>query len=138
MNENEMRAMKLFTTNLLKQFMGKFKHEYLLALQQCHSYDRNVKSSDCYLKIGDVVIVKDETLPRLSWRKGRVMELYAGDDDVIRSASVKVYQRNSDKTFILKRPLQHLVLLEITIKEPASESQCYRREAAMNPDATVN
>ena len=105
MNENEMRAMKLFTTNLLKQFKGKFKHEYLLALQQRHSYDRNDKISDCYLKIGDAVIVKDETLPRLSWRKGRVMELYAGDDDVIRSASVKVYQRNSDKTFILKRPL---------------------------------
>ena len=31
-NENEMRTMEVFTTNLLKQFMGKFKHEYLL----CH------------------------------------------------------------------------------------------------------
>ena len=45
---------------------------------------------------------------------------------------MKVYQRNSDKTFILKRPLQHLVLLETTIKDPANESQCCRREAAMN------
>ena len=35
-NENEMRTMKVFTTNLLKQFMGKLKHEYLLALQQRH------------------------------------------------------------------------------------------------------
>ena len=52
--ENEMRKLKIFTTNLLKQFMGKFKHEYLLALQERHSYDRKVKSSDCYLKIGDV------------------------------------------------------------------------------------
>ena len=52
--ENEMRKLKIFTTDLLKQFMGKFKHEYLLALQECHSYDRKVKSSDCYLKIGDV------------------------------------------------------------------------------------
>ena len=25
-NENEMRKLKIFTTNLLKQFMGKFKH----------------------------------------------------------------------------------------------------------------
>ena len=58
-----------------------------------------LKSRDCYLKIGDVVIVKDETLPRLSWRKGRAMELHAGDGDVIGSASVKVYQKNSDKTF---------------------------------------
>ena len=73
--ENEMRKMKIFTTNLLKQFMGKFKHEYLLALQERHSYDRKVKC---------------------------VIGLHSGHDAVIRSASVKVYQRNSDKTFILK------------------------------------
>ena len=52
--ENEMRKLKIFTTNLLKQFMGKFKHEYLLALLERYLYDRKVKSSDCYLKIGDV------------------------------------------------------------------------------------
>ena len=32
--ENEMGTIKVFTTNLLKKFMGKFKHEYLLVLQQ--------------------------------------------------------------------------------------------------------
>ena len=36
---------------------------------------------------------------RLSWRKGRVMELHADHDDIIRSASVNVYQKNSDQTF---------------------------------------
>ena len=101
-NENEMRKLKIFMTNLLKQFMGKFKQEHLLALQQRHSYDRKVKSSDFYLKIGDIVIVKSGTLPRLSWRKGRVIGLHSGHDDVIRSASVKVYQRNSDNALILK------------------------------------
>ena len=80
-NEIKIKTIKVFTTNLLKQLMGKFKHEYLLALQQRHSYDRNVKSSD-YLKIADVVIVKDQTLPQLSWRKERVMELLTGNDDV--------------------------------------------------------
>ena len=63
------------------------------------------------------------------------MELHADHDDIIRSASVNIYQRNSDWTFILKRLLQQLVLLETTIKEPANESQCSRREAAMNADA---
>ena len=96
---------------------------YQLHSNVIHSYDRNVKSSNCYLKIGHVVIVKDETLPRLSWRKGRIIELHAGNDDVIKNGSLKVYQKNSDKTFILKRPLHHLVLLDTTIKEPAIESQ---------------
>ena len=58
------------------------------------------------------------------------MEPCTGSSDVIGSTSVKVYQNNSDKTFIMKRPLQHLVLLEATIKKPANESQRSRREAA--------
>ena len=33
-NENEMRTMKVFTANLLKQFRDKFKYEYSLTLQQ--------------------------------------------------------------------------------------------------------
>ena len=46
------------------------------------------------------------------------MEPHADNDDVIRSVSVKVYQKNSDEIFILKQPLQHLVLLETTVKDP--------------------
>ena len=30
------------------------------------------------------------------------MQLHAGNDDVIRSTSVKVYQKNNNKTFIMK------------------------------------
>ena len=59
------------------------------------------------------------------------MEPHADNDDVIRSVSVKVYQKNSDEIFILKQPLQHLVLLETTIKDPKNEKHCSRRGAAM-------
>ena len=59
------------------------------------------------------------------------MEPHADQVDVIRSVSVKVYQKNSDETFILKQPLQHLVLLETTIKDPKNEKHCSRRGAAM-------
>ena len=69
-NENEMRKLKIFMTNLLKQFMGKFKQEHLLALQQRHSYDRKVKSSDFYLKIGDIVIVKRRNITTIILEKG--------------------------------------------------------------------
>ena len=43
------------------------------------------------------------------------MQLHAGNGDVIRSTSVKVYQKNNNKTFIMKWSFQHLVLLETTI-----------------------
>ena len=71
-----MKTINVFIENLLKEFVVKFENELLLALQQRHSYDRNVKSSDCYLKVSDVVIVKDETLPRLSLEKAHFIKLY--------------------------------------------------------------
>ena len=45
------------TENQFKQFMGKFGHEYLLTFQQRHSYDRNIKRSDWFLKIGGALCV---------------------------------------------------------------------------------
>ena len=64
-SEKEIRTMETFTKNLLNQFMEKFEHEHLLALEQRHSYDRNVKSSNCYLKNGHAVIDKDAAVGRL-------------------------------------------------------------------------
>ena len=40
-------------------------------------------------KIGDVVLVK-ENLPRGHWRVGRVVEIFKGKDQKIRSAKVTV------------------------------------------------
>ena len=112
-NEIKIRTMKVFMTNLLKQLMDKFKHEYLLALQQRHSYDRNVKSSD-HLKIADVINYIGERSESWSYTLATM------------TSSVKVYQKNGDKTFIIKWPLQHLVLLDSAIKEPANGSKCSR------------
>lgn len=64
-SKNEIRTMEAFTKNLLNQFMEKFEHKCLLALEQRHSYDRNVKNSNCYLKNGHAVIDKDAAVERL-------------------------------------------------------------------------
>ena len=75
-----MKTINVFIENLLKEFVVKFENELLLALQQRHSYDRNVS---------DVVIVKDETLPRLSLEKAHFIKLYPGNHDVIRGEYMK-------------------------------------------------
>ena len=49
------------------------------------------------------VLVKEDNLPRISWRKGRT--IIRGVDKLIRGAEIKVRQRNSDKMLTLKRPL---------------------------------
>ena len=57
------------------------------------------------------MLVKEDNLPRISWRKGRT--IIRGVDKLIRGAEIKVRQRNSDKMLTLKRPLKYLVPVEI-------------------------
>ena len=60
-----------------------------------------------------MVLVKEDNLPRMSWRKGRIINVIKGVDKLIRGAEIKVRQRNSDKMLTLKRPLKYLVPFEI-------------------------
>ena len=52
-------------------------------------------------------------MPRISWKKGRNINIIRGVDKLIRGAEIKVRQRNSDKILTLKRPLKYLVQFEI-------------------------
>ena len=60
-----------------------------------------------------MVLVKEDNLPRMSWRKGQIINAIRGIDKLIRGAEIKVRQRNSDKILSLKRPLKYLVPFEI-------------------------
>ena len=101
----------------------------MLALQKRHSYQRRKTNNTCVLKVNNIVSVKSDSAPRLSWRKGKVEKLIYGDDNLVRGADVPVYQDNLDKTIVIRRPLQLLVPLEVTniihndneINEPTSE-----------------
>ena len=53
-----------------------------------------------------MVLVKDDNLTRLQWKLGRVMEVYAGRDRVVRSAKIKL----SETTLI--RPANKYCILE--------------------------
>ena len=59
------------------------------------------------------MLVKEDNLPRMSWRKRRIINVIRSDDKLVRGAEIKVRQRNSDKMLTLKRPLKYLVPFEI-------------------------
>ena len=59
------------------------------------------------------MLIKEENVPRMSWRKGRIIQFIKGNDGLIRGAQLQVFQQSKGKTTILKRPLQHLVPFEI-------------------------
>ena len=64
--------------------------------------------SNCDLKIGSVVLVKEDQVPRMSWPLGIVVKVFPGKDGKIRSVNVKTAKG------IFCRPVQRLHDLEIS------------------------
>ncbi|XP_030597267.1 uncharacterized protein LOC115788399 isoform X1 [Archocentrus centrarchus] len=99
---------------LIEQFWSRWKREYLLNIstrQKWHIPQRN-------LKVNDIVIIKDDNLPRNQWQLGRVVEAAQGSDGLVRRVKVQVGERKSQekqnapiKPSVIERPVQKLVLL---------------------------
>lgn len=99
---------------LIEQFWGRWKKEYLLNIstrQKWHLPQRN-------LRVNDIVIIKDDNLPRNHWQLGRVVETLQDSDGLVRRVKVQVGERQpqrkqdfTSKPSIIERPIQKLVLL---------------------------
>ena len=114
--------------------------DYMLALQERHLYQRRKSNNTCVLNVNDIVLVKGDSAPRLSWQKRKVEKLIYGDDNLVGGADACVDQNNLGKTIVIGRPLQLLVPLEATniihndneVNEPTNEQP--RRLASLNAD----
>ena len=85
-------------------FWKRWTREYLSSLiqrTQWHGTHRNVQEND-------LVLVIANNTPRNSWPVGRIIETYKGQDDLVRSARVRL--RDSE----LVRPITKLCVLEET------------------------
>ena len=70
------------------------------------------------LQVDDIVIIKDESLPRNRWKLGRVDETYPNDDGLIRKVRVVIATDSLDDSgrptkpvVHLERPVQKVILL---------------------------
>ncbi|KAK9879018.1 hypothetical protein WA026_003831 [Henosepilachna vigintioctopunctata] len=88
---------------LHRDFWNRWSREYLHTLQQRSKW--NTQSN--IAKIGDMVLIKKENSPPLTWTLGRIVQLFQGKDGVARVASVKT--SNS----LFKRPLVKLCPLPL-------------------------
>ena len=83
-------------------------------LRQFHQYAANDKRTRLQKELAavkDVVIVKEENQPRGTSKWGHVKELIKGRDNKTRGA-VSTIVRNKSRLTELRRPVQHLVLVE--------------------------
>ena len=62
------------------------------------------------IKNGDIVLLKEDSTARALWKLAKVIETLEGRDGLIRAARVQLF--SNDKMSYLRRPIQHLILLE--------------------------
>lgn len=99
---------------LANEFWVKWKADYLQSLQPRQKWVRTRRN----MAVDDVVIVKDDNLPRNRWQLARVFKTYESDDGLVRKVKVVVadpsidkHGRRSKAPVFLERPVQKLVLL---------------------------
>ncbi|XP_050684027.1 uncharacterized protein LOC126978939 [Leptidea sinapis] len=68
-----------------QHFWRRWQKEYLSELQQRSKW----RTNDSSLNVGDLVLLKENNLPPLWWRMGRIIKLFPGPDGVSRVADVQ-------------------------------------------------
>ncbi|XP_072933738.1 uncharacterized protein [Epargyreus clarus] len=88
---------------LADQFWGRWVKEYLPTLIPRGQETRASRQ----LRVGDLVIVVDNTLPRNTWPRGIVERVHEGPDGIVRSADVRT------RGGVFRRPVVKLAVLQI-------------------------
>lgn len=88
-------------TKMLQHFWDRWHHEYLTTLTNRTKW--LTKERD--LRIGDMVIIKDDNIPPMKWKLGRIEEILPGKDTLVRSVIVRT------AVGVYKRPIVKLGLL---------------------------
>ncbi|CAB3997786.1 Hypothetical predicted protein [Paramuricea clavata] len=99
---------------LLKQFTKQWRREYLLSIREAASSSNN--GTRDVIAEGDIVILKNESTKRLFWKIAKVEKLIRSIDGVVRSEKIRVLNSETRKPIIMRRPIQHLIPLEIRSK----------------------
>ena len=98
---------------IISHINKRFYYEYILALRERHQYDRQSHPHLQNVSIGYKVLVKDVSLHRLRWKKGRITKLIKWSDSLVRGVSLDTVVSTTNETQCINRPLQHIILLEL-------------------------
>ncbi|XP_044574037.1 uncharacterized protein LOC123258235 [Drosophila ananassae] len=92
---------------LRKEFWTRWSHEYLHELQNRSKWPRSCKT----VKIGDLVIIKEDNIAPLNWPLGRIVAVHPGKDGEIRVAEIRTTFGN------ITRAIHRLAVLPINDKK---------------------
>jgi len=86
---------------MIQRLWKQWSQDYLHQLQQRHKW-RNIQPN---VKIGELVLVKEDNLPPLVWKKAVISGLHPGKDGLTRVVTLKTSMGT------LKRPITKICLL---------------------------
>lgn len=102
MNDNDY-AKYLRRSLVLKQVLEDFDkrsfNEYISSLHEKHCYDKKNVSDQCKLQIREIVLIKQENVPRLKWHKGQVMNYIVGQVNVFVQNSKNIHYIKNQQCF---------------------------------------
>ena len=109
---------------LLDKFTKSWKRNYLLNLRE-----RSLKTDGSFketgIRIGDIVLLKDDNSRRTFWKLAKVENVIKGPDGIARVATIKVLT-NDRRTIVLRRSVKHLIPMEVE----REEDECNRNDVA--------
>lgn len=86
------------------------------------------------LKIGDLVLIREENVPPTLWQTGRITNVFPGADGLVRNVRLKTASSKND----LDRPVQKLcLLLPKDIEAETSTGQCVEADTIETTDANM-
>jgi len=95
-------------SNLFIQTWKRWKEEYLPMLREVHK--NNAKGcrgeTENHIKVGDVVLVHEDTTKRVQWPLALVTKLRTGNDGLVRSAEIKMKGGTSNRPITKLYPLE--------------------------------
>ena len=94
-----------FVQALADRFWARWRREYL------HTIQKRAKWTDkCpNRKVGDVVLLKDNSVPRNEWPLAVVHEVYPSQDGLVWKVSIRIFRHGEAHTYV--RPVTEVVLL---------------------------
>ncbi|XP_055387374.1 uncharacterized protein LOC129615957 [Condylostylus longicornis] len=112
LNENRLNRWQLLQ-KLHQTFWTRWNKEYLYRLQQRPKWTKRTEN----MKIGDLVLLRDEKLPPSRWLMGRITEIHPGPDGLVRVVTLKT------KDNMLKRSIAKICLLPVDTMENYDETE---------------
>ena len=107
-------------TTIRNEFWKRWSTEYLAELQNRTKWTKEKEN----VKIGTMVILREDNVPPLKWKMGRIVNTISGKEGKVRVVEVKTTSGSGDKikTIILKRSIHQVAPLPIEQEDPEKQN----------------